>query len=84
LVLVRRPGEHFQKAVGKLDQPIPMVGQNEVLFFAPRRALPVPSESPGSGSVGVTPRCRLTRPRRLPATGLAAAPDQTSRFVLLL
>jgi len=35
LVLVRGQGEHFQKAVGELDQPVAVVGQNEILFLGP-------------------------------------------------
>ena len=35
LVLVRRHGEDFQEAVGKLDQPVSMIGQNEVLLLGP-------------------------------------------------
>jgi hypothetical protein len=35
LVLIGRDGQHFQKAVGKFDQPARVVGQNEILFLAP-------------------------------------------------
>jgi hypothetical protein len=35
LVLVRRHGQEFQEAVGELDQPVAVVGENEILFFGP-------------------------------------------------
>ena len=36
LVLVSGHGQGFQEAVGELDQPIAVVGQNEVFFLTPR------------------------------------------------
>ena len=35
LVLVRGHGEDFQEAVGELDQPVAVVGQDEILVLAP-------------------------------------------------
>jgi hypothetical protein len=35
LVLICRHRQHFQKAVSVLDEPVPMLGQYEVLFLAP-------------------------------------------------
>jgi hypothetical protein len=35
LMLVGRRGQHFQEAVGELDQAAAVVGQDEVLFLAP-------------------------------------------------
>src|SRR5581483_9817430 len=28
-------GQHFQEAIGELDEPVPISGQNEVLFLVP-------------------------------------------------